>query len=166
MKKWLRLLLIVVIGIQLYPIDRTNPPVQSDFSGPAEVKEVLKTACYDCHSNETQWPWYSYVAPVSWLVADHVEEARAEFNLSAWDAIGEMRQMKIREEMWEEVEEGEMPLPPYVWLHSEAVLSEAQKKILEEWAEGAEDDDEDDDEYDDDEDEHDDDDKHEGENED
>ena len=157
MKKWLRLLLIVVIGIQIYPVDRSNPPVQSDFSGPEEVKAMLKVACYDCHSNETQWPWYSYVAPVSWFVAHHVEEGRAEFNLSAWDAIDEMHQMKIREEMWEEVEEGEMPLPPYVLLHSEAILSEEQKKALEEWAEGEEGDDDEDEEHDDEE-EHDDDD--------
>jgi len=143
MKKWLRLLLIVVIGIQLYPVDRTNPPVQSDFSGPEEVKEVLTVACYDCHSNETQWPWYSYVAPISWFVADHVEEGRAEFNLSEWDAIDEMRQQKIRREMWEEVEEGEMPLPPYLFLHSEAKLSAAQKKVLKEWAKSDEDEHED-----------------------
>ena len=96
MKKWIMLLAIVAIGIQLYPVARTNPPVTADFSGPAEVKAVLKTACYDCHSNETRWPWYSYVAPLSWLVTHDVEEGRAEFNLSAWGTISEPRRERLR----------------------------------------------------------------------
>ena len=66
----------VFVAIQLVPVHRDNPPVASDLDAPADVKSILRRACYDCHSNETRWPWYAYVAPVSWLVAHDVEEGR------------------------------------------------------------------------------------------
>jgi hypothetical protein len=86
---------------------------------------ILRRACFDCHSNETVWPWYAYVAPVSWLVASDVEEGREELNFSQWDAYNADRQAHKIKECGEEVAEGEMPLWFYVPAHPEARLSQA-----------------------------------------
>ena len=136
-KTLLRLFLaamVLVVVIQFVPVDRTNPPVEADFDGPTEVAAVLKTSCYDCHSNETRWPWYSAVAPASWLVAHDVEEARDRMNFSLWGTYGPQRQEKLAEEIWEEVEEGEMPLRMYLLVHPDARLSESAKRALREWS--------------------------------
>ena len=70
------------ILIQFVPVDRSNPPVLSDVQAPAEVQTILRRSCYDCHSHETHWPWYAYVAPASWFVVDHIEEGRED--LGTW----------------------------------------------------------------------------------
>jgi len=128
------LVLAVVVAIQFWPAERTNPPVASDIDAPGEVKEVLRAACYDCHSNETRWPWYSYVAPASWLVASDVAEAREHLNLSDWP-IDAGDRAEAAEHMWKHVENGEMPLFIYRLAHSSARLSESQKEIIRNWAE-------------------------------
>ena len=126
-------LLALFVAIQLVPVDRSNPPVTADLDAPAEVESVLRTACYDCHSYETSWPWYGYVAPVSWLVAHDVEEAREELCFSEWGRLDPREQADLREEMWEEIDEGEMPLGQYVLLHPEARLTDEQKRLLHDW---------------------------------
>ena len=128
-------LLVIVIAIQFIPVDRSNPPVAGEVPAPSEVRGVFERACYDCHSNETAWPWYSRVAPVSWLVAHDVEEGREHLNFSEWTSYPPDDQMELREEVWEEVEEGEMPRWFYVPLHREAELSGEDKEILKLWAE-------------------------------
>jgi len=137
-RNWKKLVLIVgvvlFVAIQLVPVDRSNPPVEADLDAPEAVTAVLRTACYDCHSSETHWPWYSYVAPVSWLVAHDVEEARGEFSFSRWGKLGEDERAHLREEIWEEVEEGEMPLAIYRFMHSSARLSQDQLDTLREWS--------------------------------
>ena len=128
------LVLAVIIAIQFWPVTRTNPPVTSDIEAPQEVRAVLRAACYDCHSNETRWPWYSYIAPVSWLVAGDVAEGREHLNLSEWPAdAGERAEAAKR--MWKNVERGEMPLLAYRVAHGEARLSESQKDLIRNWAE-------------------------------
>lgn len=127
------LFLVLFAVIQFKTIERTNPPVEHELEADEEVMEVLRRACYDCHSNETDWPWYSWVAPVSWLVADDVEEAREHMNFSDWQSWSEEKQDHQREECWEEVDEGEMPLWFYVPLHPEAELSEADLAVLKAW---------------------------------
>ena len=137
-RNWKKMVLIfaivLVVAIQLVPVDRSNPPVKADLQAPEAVTAVLRTACYDCHSSETHWPWYSYVAPVSWLVVHDIEEARSEFSFSRWGKLGEAKQDELREEIWEEVEEGEMPLGIYVLMHAEARLSQDQLDTLRDWA--------------------------------
>ena len=128
--------LILVIGIQFIPVERTNPPLQADLEAPAAVKEMLRSACYNCHSNETRWPWYGYVAPTSWFVAHDVNEAREELNFSKWGTLHAETRRHLRREMWELVEKGEMPLPVYAWIHSDARLSPEQKATLRDWAVG------------------------------
>lgn len=129
--KWvvgvLAVLLVAFIVIQFVPVAaRTNPPVVSQINWDSpQTEQLARTACYDCHSNETVWPWYSYVAPVSWLVAHDVEEGRdaMNFSVSSADEIS-------GEEAAEEIEAGEMPPRSYLVLHPSANLSDAQKQQL------------------------------------
>jgi hypothetical protein len=126
----------VVALAQLARPTMDNPPVAGDIQVPAEVAPLLKRACYDCHSNETKWPWYSNVAPVMWIVARDVEHGRKHLNFSVWESYEQGRKLKKLKEIAEEVEENEMPLGIYVTMHSEAKLTEAEKKTIVEWAEG------------------------------
>lgn len=136
MKKTVKYSLIAVIaifvGIQLIPVDRSNPPIVSDLEAPIEVKTILKRSCYDCHSNEVDWPWYSYVAPVSWLVAHDVKEGREELNFSEWQKHAADAEMK--EGIIEEISEGEMPLPIYLTTHPDTSVSEEELATLKQWA--------------------------------
>jgi hypothetical protein len=125
---------LLAVGIQLYPVDRSNPPVLADVNAPAAVDSILRTACYACHSNETNWPWYSYVAPASWMVVDHVHEGRDELNFSEWGAVTAEELSELLEEISEEVEEGKMPLRSYRALHPAARLSQEQRAALSLWA--------------------------------
>ncbi len=135
--KILLALLVVFAAAQLVPIERTNPPVELEVTAPVEVLEVLRRACYDCHSNESRWPWYAYVAPTSWLVVYDVEEARDHMNFSTWNEYDEDERIDHREDAWEAVEEEEMPLWFYLPLHPEARLDEHDRQILRDWAEDA-----------------------------
>jgi hypothetical protein len=125
---------VILLGIQFVPIDRTNPAVGSEVPAPGDVRAVLRRACYDCHSNETVWPWYSRVAPVSWLVASDVHEARKHLNFSIWGEYSERRQRKKLEECSEQIDEGEMPLWIYLVVHRDASLSPQEKTLLQEWS--------------------------------
>lgn len=137
LKYTLYALIIIVIVIQLIPVDRTNPPVDPAIAlqAPPEVMSILKTSCYDCHSNETTWPWYSHVAPISWLVASDVHEARHHMNFSEWENIPASRRAGHTDEMVDEVMEGGMPLPIYLIMHSNAKLTDQQKQTLKTWVE-------------------------------
>lgn len=133
--RWVGIALaLAFVAIQLVPVDRTNPPVEADVPASDEARAVLRRACYDCHSNETVWPWYSYVAPISWLVARDVREGRADLNYSTWNRLETKDRIKALRESWEEVEEGEMPLWFYLPAHPEARLSPQDRTILREWS--------------------------------
>lgn len=134
----LGLVLVAAIGIQFKPVNRSNPPVTMVVDAPPEVLAILKRSCFDCHSNETVWPWYSRVAPMSWKVADHVRVGRKHLNFSTWDQYDAEDRADIFEETWEEVEKGEMPLLDYLRLHPEAKLSEADLAVLRAWTGGGE----------------------------
>jgi hypothetical protein len=127
---------VLFVALQMIPVDRTNPPVTGEVKAPDDVKALLKRACWDCHSNETVWPWYARVAPVSFLVRMHVVDGRKHLNFSEWAGYTAERKAKKQKECGEEVAEGEMPLPPYLPLHPEAKLSDAEKKALQAWADG------------------------------
>lgn len=138
MKRWIRRIIVgglVAFGaIQFVPVTRSNPPVESEMPMAPEVKAVLRRACYDCHSHETVWPWYSQVAPLSWLISHDVHEGRAELNFSTWQRYNPQEQMKKRKESWDEVHEGAMPPWAYRVLHPEARLSEQDRALLQHWA--------------------------------
>jgi len=136
--KWAALAFCVAfIAIQFVPVNRTNPPVQGDLGASAEVVSVLRRACYDCHSNETVWPWYSRVAPVSWVIARDVHEGRAALNFSSWNRLSTKKQAEAIHESWKEVAEGEMPTWLYLALHPEARLSSADQSVLRAWSASA-----------------------------
>ena len=128
----------VLAVIQLVPLERSNPPVTMEVPASDEVRTVLSQSCYDCHSNEVRWTWYAWVAPVSWLVVYDVHHAREHLNFSTWDAYDAEERAEKREEAWEEVEEGEMPLWIYVPLHPEAELTSQDRQQIRSWAESSE----------------------------
>lgn len=128
---------VVLVAMQMVRFEHTNPPVTGEIRAPDEVKAILKRACWDCHSNETVWPWYSQVAPASWLAYRDVVEGRRHLNFSEWGQRAPERRAKKQKECGEEVAEGEMPPFFYVPLHPEAKLSDADKKALEAWAQGS-----------------------------
>lgn len=144
MKKILPRLLLALglafIVIQFFGPAKTNPPVDETKTiaaggpMPTEIAIVLERACYDCHSNQTRWPWYSNVAPVSWFVIGHVNDARKHLNFSEWATYNPKRMKRKLEEIKEEVEEGAMPLPSYLPLHPDAKLSPADVQALGTWA--------------------------------
>jgi hypothetical protein len=132
-KPFLLLVFAGLIGIQFVPVERTNPPVTGEVPARDQVMETLRAACYDCHSNETQWPWYSRVAPVSWRIAEHVRMGRRNLNFSEWQGMSSEDQADARGDIWEEVERGTMPLSDYLRMHPEAVLTDSQKEALRRW---------------------------------
>ena len=127
----------LILAQVVKPVDRSNPPVTGDVGAPAAVNGVLRRSCYDCHSNETTWPWYSYIAPFSWLVAGDVEEGREHLNFSEWDSYPAGQRDHKLEELRDEVQSGAMPLEKYTYLHRSAKLSDADKAALLGWAEAA-----------------------------
>jgi hypothetical protein len=138
MKRWLTragvILVLAPIGIQFVPVERTNPPVESDVPAPAELKAVIRRSCYDCHSNETRWPWYARVAPVSFLIASDVKEGRREVNFSVWNQYSGNRKARKLKEIVEQVEQNKMPQWYYVLLHPETKLSTGDKEMIIKWA--------------------------------
>ncbi|MEJ2202270.1 MAG: heme-binding domain-containing protein [Desulfuromonadaceae bacterium] len=137
LKKTLLVLIALAVAIQLVPIRRSNPPVTAEISGPPELLSVLRRVCYDCHSNETVWPWYSRVAPASWLVTRDVNEGRGHLNFSHWGDYPAGKQHKLRQEIWEEVEEDAMPPLQYRPFHPEASLDERDKNLIRNWSESS-----------------------------
>lgn len=127
-------LAVLLVAVQVIRVDRTNPPVTAPIQASAAVDSILRRSCYDCHSNETKWPWYSQVAPMSWLVSRDVRHGREHLNFSTWGEMTTDEQAKAVEEIWEEVEQGEMPLAIYTPLHPEARLSDTDKAALQAWA--------------------------------
>ena len=128
--------LAVAGAIQLIPVRRDNPPVRFEVEAPVEVHAILERSCYDCHSNRTRWPWYSRVAPVSWLVAHDVHRARREVNFSEWPAFDLEEQDHLMGGIAKQVDRGRMPLPIYLVVHGDARLSAADRGRLLRWARG------------------------------
>ncbi len=131
---------IIFLLMQFIQPKRENPAVdsavtiQAKLQVPADVDAILHRACYDCHSSETKWPLYSYIAPASWLVSYDVSEGRKELNFSEWGNYKTKKQIRRLSAIPSEVESGAMPMPKYLLLHSEATLSESDKTKLIEWA--------------------------------
>lgn len=136
MKKLLVILFVAAILIQFFPIDKTNPPVNKgmDFltikNTPQQVADNIRSACYDCHSNESRYPWYSNIQPVAWFLKDHIDEGRQKLNFSTFATYEPKRQAHKLDEAAETIETGEMPLESYLIAHQEAKLTPEEKKML------------------------------------
>jgi hypothetical protein len=134
-------LLFIGVGIQFIRPERTNPAedpsktLAGNAAIPASVRDILDRSCMDCHSNRTRWPWYSNVAPASWLVVSDVQEARKELNFSEWGDYKTRRKIARLEMLMSEVDEGGMPPRQYLLAHGNAALTEEQKTIVCDWAE-------------------------------
>ena len=137
MKKLLLIIIIIFALIQLIRPDRTNPPVDENIAlhAPGKVAAILKRSCYDCHSNETVWPWYSNIAPLSWSIVAHVNDGRKALNFSKWAKIDPKTKAKRLKRAIKTTANGMMPLSTYLWIHKDAKLSKEDKEILKTWFE-------------------------------
>lgn len=133
---------VLLVGLQFFrgkapEVATVHPP--ADLLGTsqvnAEVGMLLKTACYDCHSNESRYPWYSYIMPFSRFVYKHIEEGRKELNFSDWSSLPLRTQLRKLKDIGKEVEKGTMPLGSYTFVHTDAKLDQEQIKLIKDWTE-------------------------------
>ncbi len=139
LKRIILLGFIVFAGIQLIPTTRnqSNAVLATDiiraFNAPENIKSLLKTSCYDCHSNNTNYPWYNKIQPVSWLLEGHIKEAKEELNFSEFGAYSKRKQKSKLKSIASQISDDEMPLFSYTLMHSDAKLSEEEKSLLKNW---------------------------------
>ena len=131
------LLVASLVAVQLVPIERTNPMGAGDPEAPRNVQWTLRRACYDCHSGETRWPIWAYVAPVSWLVVRDVERGRNVLNFSDWAEYDRSRRIALQTMIGLVTASHRMPLWYYLTLHPGASLSDAELVALEAWSRAA-----------------------------
>ena len=140
-KKILVVLLIIFIIIQFIRPKKNIQagPEPSDISTlypiPADVDSILSIACKDCHSNNTRYPWYNNFQPVAWFLANHVKDGKRSFNLNEFATYPVARQYDKIEEIKKQIDKGEMPISSYTLIHKDAILSDAQKKVVINWSE-------------------------------
>lgn len=138
-RKIFLILAILFIAIQFIPVElnQSEDISKDDFiattNPPKEITTLLKTSCYDCHSNNTVYPWYDRIAPVSWWINEHVEHGKSELNFSEWNTYTKKRQNHKLKEIIEETEKAKMPLESYLIMHGDAKLSEEQIMSLKKW---------------------------------
>lgn len=136
LKATIIVLLVVLVGIQFVPIQRNkiNTVSKSDFiktyNPPLAVRNILKTSCYNCHSNNTNYPWYSYIQPLGMYLQNHIDEGKSELNFSEFnDYSSRMKNLKLNS-IVNQVEDEKMPLPSYLIIHKEAELSKSEREEL------------------------------------
>jgi hypothetical protein len=139
-KKIILALLVIFIAIQfIQPARNQNGQViPTDIEKivvvPANVSGILKTSCYDCHSNNTHYPWYSFIQPGGWLMASHIKNGKAMLNFSQFGDLSNRKQQSKLQGIINQVKDGEMPITSYKIIHRNAVLAPVQKTILINWA--------------------------------
>ncbi len=133
-------LVVAFIAIQFFPPAHNDSgqvlatDISKNLSIPLPVSMLLKTACYDCHSNQTTYPWYTYVQPIGWLLNDHIQKGKAELNFSEFASYSIRRQQSKLKSIASQINDGEMPLESYTWIHKNARLSKQDKKMISDWA--------------------------------
>lgn len=132
------IILSVFAAVQVVPVARSgNPSSRSAISAPPQIKATLKRACYDCHSNQTRWPWYSRIAPASWLVHRDVTLGRKEVNFSQWEGYYPITRRRKLQWIGRVLREERMPPVSYELMHPEARLTRADRDALERWVRAA-----------------------------
>ena len=133
--KMLLIMIGVLLAIQLIRPEKTNPPVNESIAlkAPKEVMTILKASCYDCHSDETKWPFYSDIAPISWSVIAHVNDGRKALNFSKWSEIDPETKTRRLKRAIKTVNNGMMPQFNYLMFHDEATLDNDKKQIIVDW---------------------------------
>lgn len=143
LKKVGLVLLVVLIIAQFFGPEKNDGDIASveafiaDTNPPEDVQMIMKSACFDCHSDHTRYPWYNNITPVNYWLADHVKDGKKHFNVSKWTDYSDKKKDHKLEELAEEVEEGHMPLPSYTWTHSDAKLTKEQIEAVEAWVKTA-----------------------------
>ncbi len=115
-------------------IEEVHANIQSSLNVPDDVHSIMKKACYDCHSNHTDYPWYNHITPVNYWLKKHVDEGKEHLNFSEISSYSVKKRKHKFDEMVEEVKEEKMPLPSYTWMHGNAKLTEAERNALIAWA--------------------------------
>jgi hypothetical protein len=139
LKRILVALFIILVILQAFRPDKNNVSANTansivkNYAVPDSVKVILAKACNDCHSNKTQYPWYTNVQPVGWWIDDHIEDGKHHLNFDEFSNYRIAKQYKKLEECMDEVKEGGMPIGSYTLIHKEAVLTEAEKQTLYHW---------------------------------
>jgi hypothetical protein len=134
------LLALAFIAIQFVRPDRANPPedqaqtIEASMNVPEDVRMILGRSCADCHSNRTVYPWYSNVSPFSWFLDNHIRDGRRELNISEWNTYEKRKKIRKLDEICQQVEDGEMPLPSYLWIHWDAKMKLGEAQTLCNWA--------------------------------
>lgn len=134
------ILLIALIAIQFFrPAKNASAAPSANaittvYPVPDNVKQLMNTACNDCHTNNTNYPWYANIQPVAWWLNDHIQEGKKEINFDEFAGYNLRRQYHKMEEVIEQVKEGEMPLESYTWIHKNAQLTAEQKQQITTWA--------------------------------
>jgi len=132
--------LAIIVIAQFFGPEKNSGEVKSiesfltETNPPEEVVSILKTACFDCHTNTTKYPWYSNITPINYWMDDHIKHGKDELNFANWTEFSLKKKEHKMEEVWEEVEKNKMPLEEYLWTHSDAKLNESQKQALISWA--------------------------------
>jgi hypothetical protein len=132
-------LAVVFLGIQFVRIDKSNPPVEADktmeaaINVPPDIQQIMARSCNDCHSHKTVYPWYSNVAPVSWWMRNHINDARRHLNVSEFATYAPKKQEHKLGEVCEQVRSGEMPLPSYLIIHRSSALSQSEIDAICAW---------------------------------
>ncbi len=140
LKRFLIIILVLLLLVQFYPKGNNNisaslsaNDISTKYAVTSDVKLILKTSCYDCHSNNTVYPWYSKVQPVAWWLNDHITDAKKELNFSEFATYSARKQFRKLKEINDEVKGGDMPLPSYTFIHGYAKLNDNQKLLLTSW---------------------------------
>merc|ERR1712098_407836 len=133
------ILLVAFVGIQFIPTTRNQSDTvpETDFmlvnNVPENIQNKLQVSCYDCHSNNTQYPWYNKIQPVAWFLEDHIKEGKAELNFNEWDSLSSRRKSSKLRSIIKQIESGEMPLDSYTLIHKDAKFSEAEAEEIINW---------------------------------
>lgn len=139
MKKILLYGIIIFLSFQFIQIDKGNPSVSKKIDyyqvthATPEIQKILKKACYDCHSNEVNYPWYSSIAPISWFIKEHVNQGKEYVNFSEYGKYNRYQKEHINSSLYRVIENKTMPLNSYLWMHKEANLSEEDFILLLNW---------------------------------
>ena len=133
------IILIIFIAIQFFDVnpnktaETSENAIEKKYSVPQNVRQILKTSCYDCHSNNTVYPWYSKVQPVKWWLANHINDGKRHLNFDEFGTYPKDKKLKKLDEVAETVNANEMPLSSYTVIHTNAKLSAEQKSIIQVW---------------------------------
>ncbi|ADV46746.1 heme-binding domain-containing protein [Nitratifractor salsuginis] len=136
LKVFLGWLIAGLLLIQFIQIKVPEPPKAKpgdEIKAPKEIMALLKRSCYDCHSNHTDWPWYSHISPVSLEVKSHVKEGRAWLNFSIWNQYSEEKKQKLYKDIAKSID-WQMPPEDYLWMHDEAKLTPQERQMIKKWA--------------------------------